>query len=405
MTMKSSKETISCEDAANAFSACFSSAVETGEFIRLVLSNPKHGEETKVVVSVFLSRGETKLSFESRFEKKSIAKTRTLVEAADFIKKEIGSNFRHATLFTSKNNHIFATSKKGKIRISKGKPSMASVQPTGHNRVKNYLVSQDAYFLRELGVSDAAGNVKPKMYAKFRQITKFVEIVEQCISGGCLDNKTNIQFMDVGCGKGYLTFAVFEHLARKWPNAVNAIGIDLKDDLVLLCNGIADKLGHSSLQFETKNVEQLKPDGIDILVALHACDTATDHAIFQGIASGASLIFAAPCCQHEIASQVRTAKLNNPLLQKGLFLEKQADLVTDVARTLLLESCGYKVKIVEFVGSEHSMKNTLIVAEKQSDETNDKLNDYLDLKRTFGFRRHSLEELLVRQGLLEMPQQ
>ena len=405
MIMKPSNETKNDEVAADTFSAHFLAAVEAGQFTRLVLSKPKQGEKIKVIVSQFLQRGETKLSFDSRFETKSIAKTKTPLEAADYIQKELGSNFQHATLCTSKNDYNFITNKKGKFRIQKGKPSMAPVQNTDHNKQKNYLVAQNAPFLRELGVSDRDGNVKPKMYGKFRQITKFVEIVDQHLKGNRLTSKSHISFTDIGCGKGYLTFAVFEYLSQKWPNAVDAIGIDLKDDLVVLCNKIAKNLGHSSLRFETKNVEDLNSDGIDILVALHACDTATDHAIFQGIASGASLIFAAPCCQHEIASQVRKTKLKNPLLQKGLFLEKQADLITDVARTLLLEACGYSVKIVEFVGSEHSMKNTLIVAEKQSGETKEKLTEYLDLKKTFGFRRHSLEALLLQAKLIEIPQE
>jgi SAM-dependent methyltransferase len=405
MSIKPSNETNNHDDVAHTFSECFASAIEAGQFARLVLSNPKNSEEKKVIVSQFVSRGDLKLTFDSRFETKSISKTRTPIEAARFIKEEVGSNFRNATLFTSKNNFSFSTNKKGKARITKNKPSMAAVQDASHNRKKSYLVSQDAQFLRELGVSDRDGNVTPKMYGKFRQITKFVEIVDQFIKGGCLDPKANIRFMDVGCGKGYLTFAVFEYLSNKWPNAVDAIGIDIKDDLVSFCNGVTDKLGHSSLRFEATNVEALKSDAIDILVALHACDTATDHAIFQGIKSGASLIFAAPCCQHEIASQVRTVKLKNPLLQKGLFLEKQADLVTDVARTLLLESCGYKVKVVEFVSSEHSMKNTLIVAEKRRDKTRGNLSEYLGLKKTFGFHRHSLEDLLLQEKLIELSQE
>jgi len=133
---------------------------------------------------------------------------------------------------------------------------------------------------------------------------------------------------------------------------------------------------------------------VDMLVALHACDTATDEALFQGITHGAKLIFCAPCCQHEISAQLRAIKSADPLLQHGLFIEKQADLITDVARTLLLESRGYTVKIIEFVSSEHSMKNTLIVAEKNDKDASEKLEEYLALKSQFGFKSQRLELLL-----------
>jgi len=369
-------------------------AVQNKQFIRIVLGKPKNTEAKKVIVTAFESKGHLKFSSDFRYAQKSVSKTSDLEGILKFLKENVGQTYLAATLFTHKNDISLLVNKKGKARITHAKATQAANASASHNRQKDYLVSANAPYLRELGVTDRADNVRPKMYGKFRQIAKFIEIVDHSLKRGTLDTSRPISVLDVGSGKGYLTFALYEYLSQKWSEDVAVTGVDTKGDVVALCNSIAQKVGFEHLAFKAENIEGFSSTSIDILVALHACDTATDEALFQGIKHEAKLIFCAPCCQHEVSSQIRTTKSQNPLLQHGLFIEKQADLITDVARTLLLESRGYTVKIVEFVSSEHSMKNTLIVAEKSGAAMPEKLDEYLALKSQFEFKNQRLETLL-----------
>lgn len=369
-------------------------AVESGEFIRMVLGKPKGVEAKKVIITSFESKGTLKFSSDFRIAQKSVSKTSDLSELLAFLTDNLGMHYLAATLFTSKNDISYIVNKKGKARITRAKPTQSLSSSASHNRQKEYLISPDAPYLRELGVTDKTSKVIPKMYGKYRQIAKFIEIVNHSIKAGALKSKSAVSVLDVGSGKGYLTFALYDYLSGKWPDAANVTGVDTKGDVVNLCNKVARNVNFERLEFKHTNIENFTSQKIDMLVALHACDTATDEALFQGIKNEAELIFCAPCCQHEVSSQLRAIKTADPLLQHGLFIEKQADLITDVARTLLLESRGYTVKIIEFVSSEHSMKNTLIVAEKSGEAAPKKLEAYLALKEQFGFEAQRLETLL-----------
>jgi SAM-dependent methyltransferase len=369
-------------------------AVQSDAFIRMVLGKPKNVDAKKVIVTSFESKGELKFSSDFRIEQKAISKTSSFEELLLFLKDSLGQTYLAATLFTDKNDISLVVNKKGKARLTRAKPTQSAKASASHNRQKEYLIASDTAYLRELGVTDKAGKVIPKMYGKFRQIAKFIEIVDHSIQSGALNKQQALSVLDVGSGKGYLTFALYDYLSRKWSSDVSITGVDTKGDVVALCNKIAKNVGFEHLEFKAQNVESYISEKVDMLVALHACDTATDEALFQGITHGAKLIFCAPCCQHEVSAQLRAIKSADPLLQHGLFIEKQADLITDVARTLLLESRGYTVKIIEFVSSEHSMKNTLIVAEKSKGAAPEKLDEYLALRSHFGFESQRLEMLL-----------
>ena len=369
-------------------------AIQANVFIRMVLGKPKNTQTKKVIITSFESKGALKFSSDFRRDQKSITKSSDLTELLSFLKENLAIHYLSATLFTQQNDISFLVNKKGKSRITRAKPTQQAAASTSHNRQKEYLISPETAYLHELGVTNKAGNVIPKMYGKFRQIAKFIEIVDHSLKRDVFGSQPTLSVLDVGSGKGYLTFALYEYLSKKWHKGVSITGVDTKEDVVALCNKIAQQVNFEGLAFKHENIEQFTSKDIDILVALHACDTATDEALFQGIKNNAKLIFCAPCCQHEVSSQLRALPTNSPLLQHGLFIEKQADLITDVARTLLLESRGYAVKIIEFVSSEHSMKNTLIVAEKNQAENSKSLAEYKALKTQFGFANHRLETLL-----------
>lgn len=372
--------------------------IQSGDFIRMVLGKPKNVEATKVIVTSFESKGDVKFSSDFRYAQKSVSKTSDFAGLQDFLKENLGQTYLAATLFTSKNDISLVVNKKGKARLTRAKATQAAKATSVHNRQKDYLISPDAAYLRELGVTDKAGKVIPKMYGKFRQIAKFIEIVDHSLKRDVLEANRSLSVLDVGSGKGYLTFALYEYLSKKLPNGAAVTGVDTKSDVVALCNKIAKKVNFEKLEFKNENIETFLSHRVDMLVALHACDTATDEALYQGIKNKAALIFCAPCCQHEVSAQLRAGKTESPLLQHGLFIEKQADLITDVARTLLLESRGYTVKIIEFVSSEHSMKNTLIVAEKSSEAVQAKYDEYLALKSQFKFESQRLELLLQEEA-------
>jgi len=382
------------EDNTSLFLKDLTDALDTNSFIRMVLGKPKNTDAKKVIITSFDSKGTEKFSSDFRIAEKSVSKTSELDELLAFLKENLRTHYLAATLFTHKNDISFIVNKKGKSRITRAKATQSAAASTSHNRQKNYLISPDTEYLRALGVTDKAGKVIPKMYGKFRQIAKFIEIVDHSLKSETLPVSRQLSVLDVGSGKGYLTFALYEYLIKNTPKGAEVVGVDTKGDVVKLCNEIAENVGFEQLSFKHQNIENFTSKNLDILVALHACDTATDEALYQGIKNNAALIFCAPCCQHEVSSQLRANKTQSPLLQHGLFIEKQADLITDVARTLLLESRGYEVKIIEFVSSEHSMKNTLIVAEKTARPSAKPHEEYLALKAQFGFSDQRLENLL-----------
>ena len=208
-----------------------------------------------------------------------------------------------------------------------------------------------------------------------------------------------LRVTDIGSGKGYLTFALYDHLASKLGKAAVVTGIEVRPELVALCNGLAKKSGFSGLAFEAVAAAQSVARASDVMIALHACDTATDDAIYQGIKGNAALIVTAPCCQHELAPQLaRADKALDGLMKFGLFKQRQADLVTDAARCLLLEAEGYKVKVIEFVSTEHTAKNILIAAIRDArvDRTQAQ-TQYAALKAQMGFTSQHLETLLSKQ--------
>lgn len=303
------------------------------------------------------------------------------------------ADFRAATLYTDNADLIYSENRKGVPRLQKTKPSMKGKVQT-HNRQKNYVLSENRPYLQGLGVTNQSGNVVKKHYAKFRQIANFVEIIDRDIREFVETKETPIGILDLGCGKGYLTFATYDYVRERAKVEPKAIGIDIKTNVIDLCNDLADRLDFDGLNFRNARIQPTKPEDVDILIALHACDTATDDALALGLRSNMKYLFCAPCCQAEIAAQLMNADTSfetinaYPLMQR-----RQADIITDVCRALLLTALGYEVKFLEFTALEHTAKNVMLVG-KKSDKVDRKkaYQDYLDLKKSYGFEKHSLEE-------------
>jgi SAM-dependent methyltransferase len=269
--------------------------------------------------------------------------------------------YKQGVIFTNENDYHLLTNRKGETKILKKAPTKKR-ESLSHNRQKNYLIPDDQPipFLIKLGLMNVLGKISPQKYDKFKQINRFLEMVEDVI--GALSDKKNIQIVDFGCGKAYLTFALYYYLHEVKGMDATIVGIDLKEDVIAYCQNLAAELNYDKLQFRLGSIDNYEPaKEIDMVVALHACDIATDEAIAQALRWKATLILVAPCCQHELYTQIKYSPLNS-LLRHGILKERVAALATDAVRIDILEKMGYGTQILEFIDSEHTPKNLLIRA-------------------------------------------
>ncbi len=300
--------------------------------------------------------------------------------------QELERTFKQGRLFTAEAD----------IQISLGThkrlPPTKIPQDSTHDRQKNHLLPEgipDSYLIG-LGLMSKSGQIIASKAHKYRQINHFLELVSQWLNELSKDQPLHI--VDLGCGKAYLTFALYHYLREIKGLNVRLSGVDLKKDVIQDCQKLAQTLGYDHLQFVVGNIDNYEPDGkVDIVVSLHACNTATDHALAKGVAWKASYLFAAPCCQHELYKQIQCPTLAT-LLQHGILKERFAAMVTDAVRAELLESAGYFTQILEFVDLEHSPKNLLIRARKQGAPSKTRHN-YLELKKMLDISP-TLEKLL-----------
>lgn len=314
----------------------------------------------------------------------------------------LGQSFGQLTAFAQQTEYAVRVTKKGKVLTSKravaGQPK-PEVQK-GHNRTKNYLLAEGAPIapLVDMGVFTAEGKVVQAMYDKYRQINRFVELVDDALKNR---EPASLHVIDFGCGKSYLTFVLYHYLVHIRKLKVEMTGLDLKKDVVQKCSEAARRYGYDGLHFEVGDIAAYKPQKqVDMVVTLHACDTATDLALAHAVEWGAPLIFSVPCCQHELNAQMQSEAFAI-LTRYGIVKERIAALFTDAIRANLLTTCGYKTQLVEFVGFEHTPKNIMIRAQKTGLPTAVKQKAYrevLQLTEEFALRP-SLLELLQQKGL------
>ena len=371
--------------------------IAEGAFLKLSLGKYRgDGDDRKCVVSLVTLKDVAHLRFLTRRGTQDLTLNDRPEAAIERLSSMIGIDYLSAVLFTTKADVTLVYSKKRVARLTRGRPTLTQAPPSEHNRRKSYLVDPGAPWLAHLGVTHAGGEVKPSMYPKFRQICRFVEIVDQLLAGSQLKDVQVPRIVDVGSGKGYLTFALHEHLARRLGKSPLTRGIESNVALAGTCNQIAAKCQISGLTFEARRAASEAAEPLDVLIALHACDTATDDAIHLGLTGGAALIICAPCCQHELAPQleIRDTPLAG-LLKYGLLKQRQADLFTDAARALLLEANGYEVTMIEFVSTEHTAKN-LMIAAVRSDKVDRAAAaaQYAQLAGIAGFNVQHLEQQL-----------
>jgi hypothetical protein len=385
------------DDKKAVFLAALSAAFEDETFLRMTLGKYRGpGEPRKVSATLVILKGAPHLKLVTSLARKDETKNFAIADAILHLGTLIGEAYLSTTLFSTNRDMTLTYSKKHEPLLTSQKPTLKSAAPVEHNRAKTYLVATDRPYLKALQVTDVEGRVKPSMQGKYRQICHFIEIADTLLSETNMSSKAPLSVIDIGSGKGYLTFALYDHLTTKLGRDCRMTGIEVRGDLVEFCNGLARELGFSGLSFEATEANRTAAQSVDIVIALHACDTATDDAMAFGIAAGSKLILSAPCCQHEIAPQLKDPIDGlKGLIKYPLFRQRQADLVTDAARALLLEASGYKVKAIEFVSTEHTSKNILIAAVKSAGVNRDlALRQYRELKRMAGFATHHLASQL-----------
>lgn len=364
-------------------------------FVKLTLSKPgqKGGKLKNVFARPIHLREEQVLSFTLRYLSRDEVKNHPIEEAITLISLWLGDAFLNADLFTTKQDYSLQFNRKRKARLFKKKPTHASPPSLQHDKQKQRLIDgQQARYLHPMGITNEKGEVLKTGQKKFRQINKYVEIIDSLLEQGQLDAQP--QVVDMGSGKGYLTFALYDHLVNNRKIKASVTGIELRPKLVEFCNTLSQELGFQQLNFLAMDIETYQPEKIDMLIALHACDIATDIAIAKGIKAGASLIVVAPCCHKQIRKQLQCQTALQPVLKHGILEERQAELVTDGIRALFLEANGYKTKVFEFISTEHTPKNVMITATKASPNAA-ALGQIEKIKRDFGIEYHYLEKLLV----------
>lgn len=283
-----------------------------------------------------------------------------------YLEAELSGNFGQLQCQGVLMDGVVLVSKKGKMTIKEKHHAVReNVQIQAHNRVKQYILKEGipVPFLTDLGVMTEKGKIITSRYDKFRQINRFLEFIEDILPRLAKDREVTI--LDFGCGKSYLTFAMYYYLKELKGYDVNIIVLDLKTDVIEKCNGLARKYGYEKLHFYQGDIADYEGvSAVDMVVTLHACDTATDFALAKAVEWGAQVILSVPCCQHEVNKQIRN-ELLEPVLHYGILKERMSALITDAVRANLLESKGYETQILEFIDMEHTPKNLLIRAVKK----------------------------------------
>ncbi len=398
------KELQEQQDPRELFCRLLAECLTANTFIKLVLGKYR-GEEAglkRVFIRRLTLKNEECLSFVYRYETKDITKNLALEAGRAAICDLIATAFNNAHLQTVSEDIQLTVNKKGKCRLQRGKATATSISCQDHDRQKKRFVDLNQPFLVELGITTKDHQLKPTMARKWKQINKFIEVLDHAFASSALKDKEAVEVVDFGSGKGYLTFAMEEYLRASLGHKPRVTGVELRADLVKLCAKAAKRLNIGGLAFLQGDIRSYTPAHIDIMIALHACDVATDYAIHLGIRSQAAIIMCAPCCHKQIRPQMQSPQVLHPMLKHGIHMGQEAEMVTDSLRALLLEASGYTTQIFEFIALEHTSKNKMILAVKGGgkDKQQELLAQIAEIKNFYGISEHCLETLLQEDGLL-----
>ena len=392
-------------DAMQQFLDLLADALTEQSLIKLSLAK-YHGSEPqlqRLSIRPVLLKAAPHLCFVYSYQTKDITKNYLLIEGFNQIQALLLSGeFRSAHLRSVEQEAQLLLNKRLQPHLTcktwvQSSPSN-QITSTEHNRSKQRYLELDRAYLTALGVTDQQRQLIPSMSRKWKQINKFIEIFEHAFCELNHPAGQALHVVDFGSGKGYLTFAIREYIEQKLQLSPQVTGVELRDELVTLCNQAAQTLALQGLDFYQGDVRSYQPERVDVMIALHACDIATDYALHTGIRLGASIIMCAPCCHKEIRPQLQSPDVLQPMLQYGVHLGQQAEMLTDSLRALLLQAYGYETKVFEFVALEHTSKNKMILAVKKSQSAQQQaqvLAQVEQLKQFYGIERQCLQRLLA----------
>ena len=370
-------------------------AFEEGELIKCTLSKPKGNSDDlpqKVFIrSVKLKKG-LRLAFNHRYKTKDEVKNYTKEEARPILETFLGQQFNNAVLLSTGADYQYKAEPNGKAQVFKSPPSQKETPDVSHDRNKDRLLDPTRPWLHALGITNKKGQVLANAQDKWRQINKYLEIIDALLRTFPLPDKPRIA--DMGSGKGYLSFALYDYLTSHKGLQPSLTGIELRTNLVDKCNAVASENQFDGLRFEARDIREFARIKLDMLIALHACDTATDLALAAGISSESSIIIAAPCCHKQVRKEMEAKSELASVLKHGILEERQAEIITDGIRALLLESKGYNTKVFEFISTEHTAKNLMITAIKKSRPKPGAIDQVDAIKKQFGIETHFMETLI-----------
>lgn len=381
-----------------------SRALRANEFIKLVLSRPRSNPDqtenpNQIRVRPIILQGNAVLSFVTRYPTRDETHNFPPDEGVENIRSLLNHPFRSAHLFLSTETLQLDYSKKGRPMLRRTASTSTNAPSQSHDRTKNYLLDPVAPWLHPMGVTDASHHILPSMSAKWKQINKFAEILETPFSS-LPQTSSPLHVVDFGCGRGLLTFALYEQLRKRFGDKTRVTGVELREHLVHEANRTARKIGYEGLTFVANDIQHFSSQTpIHGIIALHACDTATDLAMFAGIQAKASFIVCSPCCHKELRPQIQIPPALSPILRFGIQLGQEADMITDSLRALLLESQGYDTKLFEFISLEHTAKNKMILAVKGRGDP-EAPRKIKELKAFYGIQFQYLESRLGESDLL-----
>jgi hypothetical protein len=378
-------------------------SLEQQTFVKLSLSKPQGQKELSHVYARLVAiKNKPCLQFTYRFSQRDEAKNLDYTEGVVFIQNQLPTVFRQAHLQTTTQDLSLFFNKKGenpqllvknKKKTAHGTPLVGEATAVAaHDFEKKRLLDPRQAYFQALDITDTKGQITPTGQKKFKQIDKYIDIIAALLREMPLD--TDARIADFGSGKGYLTFALYDYLTNRLKMTPSVSGYELREKLVSFCNDLAQQNQFENLHFFAKDINEVALDKLDMLIALHACDIATDVAIAKGIKSGAKLIVVAPCCHKQVRKELHVENPMAGVLKHGILAERQAELLTDGLRALLLEAHGYRTKVFEFVGTEHTPKNVMIVGIRTGKKKAEALAQVSAIKAQFGIGQHYLETLI-----------
>lgn len=381
----------------------FAESISAPDFVKVSFGKYKGDVRglKKIIGKPVLIKQQAKFSLVYRYQTRDVTKNVDTREFLELFRSMIGyAGFQSVVVQTVDKNKVYSMAKKGDWKHHTEQVAERDQPSLKHDRVKQRSLNKaaNAVHWRDLGLTDAEGNVYKAAQDKWKQINHYIDILSSALAE--LPEGENIRVVDMGAGKGYLTFALYDYLTNVLKRQTEVQGVEYREDLVELCNRIAQDAQFDGLRFRQGTIQEFDAStSIDILIALHACDTATDDAIDKGIRAGASLIVVAPCCHKQVRRELAGSQVENDLefmTRHGIFMERHAEMLTDSIRALIMEYYGYKTKVLQFISDQHTPKNVMIIGQRvgvNKERQQELLTKLKSIKQYFGLTAHHLEKV------------